>query len=137
MSKNVSHLKLQEDQADIGFNAARVATATIAGGIGGFFDGGIMGAISGAANAAVNAGEDLNNSIFTEMTQQQDYNYITHGMKGDMTRSSNERLAVEANIISYNNCDLTFIFEYPVDMELYMCVNYCILNGYVVGRYLP
>lgn len=138
MAKNVSHLKLQEDQADIGFNAARVATATLAGGIGGFFDGGIMGAISGAANAAVNAGEDLNNSIFTEMTQQQDYNYITHGMKGDMTRSSNERLAVEANIISYNNCDLTFIFEYPVSYEIYMAVNYCSLNGYVVGsKWIP
>ncbi len=138
MAKNVSHLKLQEDQADIGFNAARVATATIAGGIGGFFDGGIVGAISGAANAAVNAGEDLNNSIFTEMTQQQDYNYITHGMKGDMTRSSNERLAVEANIISYNNCDLTFIFEYPVNYEIYMGVNYCALNGYVVGaKWIP
>lgn len=138
MGKNVSHLKLQEDQADIGFNAARVATATIAGGIGGFFDGGIVGAISGAANAAVNAGEDLNNSIFTEMTQQQDYNYITHGMKGDMTRSSNERLAVEANIISYNNCDLTFIFEYPVNYEIYMAVNYCALNGYVVGaKWIP
>ena len=137
MGKNVSHLKLQEDQADIGFNAARVATSTISAGIDGFFDGGIAGAISGAANAAINSGEDLTNSIFTEMSQQLDYNYITHGMKGDMTRSSNERLAVDGNIISYNNCDLTFIFEYPVNYELYMVINYCVLNGYVVSRNIP
>ena len=71
------------------------------------------------------------------MSQQLDYNYMVSGMKGDMTRSSNERLAVDGNIIAYNNYDLTFIFEYPVNYELYMAINYCILNGYVVNRYIP
>ena len=111
MGKNITHYKLQEAQADVGFNTARVATATIGGAIGGFFDGGIAGAISGAANAAVNAGEDLTNSIFNEMSQSQEYNYYVHGMKGDMTRTSNERLSVENNIIAYNNSNLCFIFE--------------------------
>ena len=137
MGKNITHYKLQEAQADVGFNTARVATATIGGAIGGFFDGGIAGAISGAANAAVNAGEDLTNSIFNEMSQSQEYNYYVHGMKGDMTRTSNERLSVENNIIAYNNSNLCFIFEWPVNYELYLVVNYCALNGYIVKRWIP
>ena len=126
---NIAHYGLQKSQADLGFDAMKAATGTISG----FFDGGIGGAINGAINGA----ESLTNGTFNEMSQQQEYNYLKTGKKADMSRTSNARLATNNNAIAYNNFLVSFVFEYPPEYEQIIAINYCILNGYVVDKWLP
>ena len=126
---NVAHFGLQQAQANIAFAAIN----GIGSAVGSFFDGdfGAMGAsIAGIASG-------LTNASFNEMSQQVQYNYLKTGKKKDMTRISNERLATNNNVLSYNNYLLTFIFESPVAYEQNMIANYCILNGYVLDRWEP
>ena len=126
---NIAHYGLQKAQADLAFDAMKAATGTISG----FFDGGIGGAINGAINGA----ESLTNGTFNEMSQQQQYNYLKTGKKADMSRTSNARLATNNNAIAYNNFLVSFVFEYPPEYEQIIAINYCILNGYVVDKWLP
>ena len=126
---NIAHYGLQKSQADLAFDAMKAASGVI----GGFFDGGIGGAISGAINGA----ESLTNGTFNEMSQQQEYNYLKTGKKGDMSRTSNARLATNNNAIAYNNFLVSFIFEYPPMYEQIIAINYCILNGYILDKWLP
>lgn len=118
---NIAHYGLQKSQADLTFDAMKETT--------GFFSGGIGGAINGA--------ESLTNGTFSEMTQQQEYNYLKTGKKQDMSRTSNERLATNNNAIAYNNFLVSFVFEYPPEYEQIIAINYCILNGYILNKWLP
>lgn len=118
---NIAHYGLQKSQADLAFSSADLFSS--------FFSGGI----SGVEKAV----ENETNSTFNEMTQQQEYNYLKTGKKQDMSRTSNERLATNNNAIAYNNFLVSFVFEYPPEYEQIIAINYCILNGYVVDKWLP
>ena len=118
---NIAHYGLQKSQADLAFSSADLFSS--------FFSGGI----SGVEKAV----ENETNSTFNEMTQQQEYNYLKTGKKGDMSRTSNERLATNNNAIAYNNFLVSFVFEYPPMYEQIIAINYCILNGYLVDKWLP
>ena len=119
MGLNIAHYNLQAKQADVGFNTARLASnvARVAA-VGLAADNPISDMFNSVKNVntmfnavddVINSGEQLTNSIFGMMSQQQEYNYQLHGKQGDMSRTANERLAVSNNIISYNNFALTFI----------------------------
>ncbi|MBO6073245.1 hypothetical protein J6P59_06625 [bacterium] len=123
---NIAHYDLQKSQADIAFDSMNAADGIFSG----FMSGGIMGAISGAINGAKN----ITNGTFNELSQQQEYNYLNTGKRKDMSRISNERLATNNNVISYNNFTLSFIFETPPQYEQNLAINYCMLNGYVLDR---
>lgn len=118
---NIAHYGLQKSQADLAFDSLNMFTS--------FFSGGL----SGVAKTV----ESETNSVFNEMSQQQQYNYLKTGKKQDMTRTANERLATNNNAIAYNNFLVSFIFEYPPMYEQIIAINYCILNGYVLDKWLP
>lgn len=147
MSLNVTHYSLQAKQADVGFNAARLASnvARVAA-VGVAADNPISDMFNSVKNVntmfnavddVINSGEQLTNSIFGMMSQQQEYNYLLHGKQADMSRTANERLAVSNNIISYNNFALTFIWEQPVTYEQQVAINYVMFNGYILEKWEP
>ena len=94
---NIAHYGLQKSQADLAFSSLDMVTS--------FFSGGFSGIEKAVQNET--------NNTFNEMTQQQEYNYLKTGKKGDMSRTSNERLATNNNAIAYNNFLVSFVFEYP------------------------
>ena len=118
---NIAHYGLQKSQADLAFSSLDMVSS--------FFSG----RFSGIEKAVQNE----TNDTFNEMTQQQEYNYLKTGKKGDMSRTSNERLATNNNAIAYNNFLVSFVFEYPPMYEQIIAINYCILNGYLVDKWLP
>ena len=123
---NIAHYGLQQSQANVAFNALGGFGSMISG----LFDGKLF-------SPGFNTAGDLTGSIFGELTQQQEYNYLKTGKQQDMSRVSNQRLATNNNAISYNDYLIAFIFEYPVVYEQNLVVNYCILNGYILDRWLP
>ena len=147
MGLNIAHYNLQAQQADIVFNGLKVASATARLGAVGVADAdpfsdllSPMSAVNSTFNAVdgvINSTEQLTNSIFSCMSQNQEYQYELHGKKGDMSRTANERLSVSNNIISYNNFALTFIWEQPVNYEQQAAINYIMFNGYILERWLP
>ena len=117
---NIAHFGLQQAQANIAFNAL----------------GSLKDIFNGYFNF-LNASESLTGSIFGEKIQQQEYNYLKTGKQEDMSRVANQRLATNNNSITYNDWLLAFIFESPVQYEQNLVANYCMLNGYIVDRWIP
>lgn len=147
MGLNITHYSAQAAQADVGFNTAKVvaATARLATLAGADEDplNYLFGATStvnstfNAIDGVINSSEQLTNSIFSCMSQTQEYKYQLHGKQQDMSRTANERLSVSNNIISYNNFALTFIWEQPVNYDVLVAYNYITFNGYIVERWIP
>lgn len=147
MGLNIAHYNLQDSQANIGFNAAKVvaSTARLAAVSGVAMDPlndflnplGTVNSEFNAVDSVINNTQALTNSIFSCMSQTQEYQYQLHGKQQDMSRTANERLAVSNNIISYNNFALTFIWEQPVEYEQWVAYNYVTFNGYILERWLP
>ena len=127
---NVSHYALQNAQANIAWGAI----SSLGQIVGDIFDPANWGDLGGAIGRL---GEGLTNNSFSELEQQQQYNYLKTGKGQDMSRASNERLATNNNLIAYNNNLLSFVFEMPVQYELNLAINYCLLNGYVLDRWEP
>lgn len=117
---NIAHFALQQAQANVVLNTL----------------GGLKDIFNGNFNF-LNTTESLLGSVFNEKIQQQEYNYLNTGKQQDMSRVGNERLATTNNVIAYNNYLLTFVFERPVQYEINLIINYCMLNGYVVDRWIP
>lgn len=122
---NIAHYAVQNSFANM-----------VTGGIGGLFN--IIGKSGLDGLGALNsfAGSETSN-IFNYYSQEAQYNYLKTGKQQDMSRVGNERLATNNNVIAYNNYLLTFIFERPVQYELNLVMNYCLLNGYVLNRWEP
>lgn len=147
MGLNIAHYNLQAQQADVGFNTAKVITAAARVAALGAADSDPMDYLFGATNTVnstfnaidgvINSSEQLTNSIFSCMSQSQEYQYQLHGKQQDMSRTANERLSVSNNIISYNNFALTFIWEQPVAYEQQVAYNYITFNGYIVEKWIP
>lgn len=127
---NVSHYALQNAQANIAWGAI----SSLGEIVGDIFDPANWGDLGGAIGGL---GQGLTNNSFSELEQQQQYNYLKTGKQQDMTRASNERLATNNNMISYNNNLLSFVFEMPVQYECNLVINYCMLNGYILDRWEP
>ena len=148
MGLSIAQFNMQASQSAVGFDAIKtfMGIASLGFGIKGLVGGDIggtgleasdfIGDASPASLAGGLAGDvgSLTNGIFNMQTQEQKYQYLLHGKKGDMSRTSNERLSVSNNAISYNNFALTFIFESPVEYEQLACINFCALNGYILER---
>ena len=147
MGLNIAHYNLQAQQADVGFNTAKVVASTARVAALGAADMDPMDYLFGATSTVnstfnaidgvINSTEQLTNSIFSCMSQSQEYQYQLHGKKGDMSRTANERLAVSNNIISYNNFALSFVWEQPIEYEQQVAYNYIMFNGYILERWLP
>ena len=127
---NVSHYALQNAQANIAWGAI----SSLGEIVGDIFDPANWGDLGGAIGGL---GQGLTNNSFAELEQQQQYNYLKTGKQQDMSRASNERLATNNNVISYNNNLLSFVFEMPVQYECNLVINYCMLNGYILDRWDP
>lgn len=130
MALNISHMKIQNDQANIAFSAAS-AVANVASDAWDPFKWGDIG------NAVINGAHSVTDATFSYMEQNQQYLYQASGMRGDMSRVSNERLAAGSQAFSAFNYALTWILEYPVQYEWDMISNWFALNGYMVNRWIP
>lgn len=135
MGLNISHFKLQEAQANIGLGIARsVADLATGGDWMADLDSDNLG---NAVNNGLEALQSAVDSGFNASCQNANYTYLQYGKKADMSRAANERLATGNSANSYQNYLLTFIFEYPVPFECQTMYNYCLLNGYVLERWVP
>ncbi|MBR4486704.1 hypothetical protein IKS57_05150 [bacterium] len=72
--------------------------------------------------------------LFSAGRQFSHYKYLVSGMKEDMSRTSNQRLATNNNVTAYDNAYLSFTFECPVNYELVAAINYYALNGYLINK---
>lgn len=75
--------------------------------------------------------------LFSAGRQYAHYKYLVSGMKQDMSRTSNQRLATNNNVNAYDNAYLSFTFECPVPYELMAAINYYALNGYLINKWIP
>lgn len=75
--------------------------------------------------------------LFSAGRQYAHYKYLVSGMKQDMSRTSNQRLATNNNVTAYDNAYLSFTFESPVQYELVSAINYYALNGYLLNKWIP
>lgn len=145
MGLSIAQFNMQASQSAVAFDAIKAwigmgtAAATGFGATTGADVSNFVGDASVASSMGGLVGDvgSLTNGIFNMQTQMQKYQYLLHGKKGDMSRTSNERLSVSNNAISYNNFALTFIFENPVYYEQLACINFCALNGYIIERWEP
>lgn len=145
MGLSIAQFNMQAAQSAVVFDAIKSflglgTAATTLYGVGTGADvSGFVGdaSVSSSVGGFVGDVGSLTNGIFNMQTQEQKYQYLLNGKKGDMSRTSNERLSVSNNAISYNNFALTFIFECPVEYEQLACINFCALNGYILERWLP
>lgn len=147
---NIAHYQLQNAQLNIasqffsGITGASDAGLRYGGLASDLMDSGIGagGMLSFGLGTGINALSMVGNMITglfgafnQEHIQQAEYNYLKSGKKGDMSRVANERLAVNNNAVAYQNYLLSFVFEYPVELEQIQIINYCILNGYVLEKW--
>ena len=145
MGLSIAQFNMQASQSAVAFDAIKAwigmgtAAATGLGATTGADVSNFVGdaSVSSSMGGLVGDIGSLTNGVFNMETQEQKYQYLLHGKKGDMSRTSNERLSVSNNAISYNNFALTFIFENPVYYEQLACINFCMLNGYILERWEP
>ena len=140
MGLNIAHYHLQEAQANIGFNAAKLAVNAAGAGMitdDWFSDIANPSAAVKAWDRTINSAQELTDSVFEEQVQQQNYNYERNGKKADMSRTANERLAVGNNAIAYSTFGLMYIFSYVNNYDMVATINYINLNGYVVEQWIP
>lgn len=147
---NIAHYQLQNAQLNIasqffsGITGASDSGLRYGGlasdlrdagvGAGGMLTFGIGAGINAIASVG-NVLTGLFGAFNQEHIQQAEYNYLKSEKKGDMSRVANERLAVNNNAVAYQNYLLSFVFEYPVELEQIQIINYCILNGYVLEKW--